>query len=186
LALTAVKWALFDTLIPFLDHGADPGRAVAANWQFLAGLALAAALLAFRKLTAKRQLGLPRPLDVPLFLLASLLTAWGGSFEIHRFFHTGGAVAWADPYQGTQMGLSLWWGLYAAGLLTLGFVWSNPPLRYTAMAVFAVTIVKVAFVDLAHIQMVYRVLSLMGLGLLLLAGSWLYHRQTSGGKAVRP
>ena len=36
---------------------------------------------------------------------------------------------------------------------------------------------KVFPVDLARIQLPYRVLPLMALGLLLLGGSWLYHRQ---------
>jgi uncharacterized membrane protein len=79
--------------------------------------------------------------------------------------------------QGMHMALSLWAGLYAAILLTIGFVMSRPAARYTAIALFAVTLVKVFLIDLAHIEMVYRVLSLLGLGLLLLAGSWLYHRK---------
>jgi len=177
LGAAALKWALGDTLLNFLQEAGKSTRLVVANWQFLAGLGLAGAILGFQKLMAGRELCRHRGLTVPLFLLGSLLAGWGGSFEVHRFFHSGRAAGWADPYQGTQMGLSLWWGLYAAGMLTVGFIRSRPSLRYVAMALFAATIVKVSFVDLAHIKMVYRVLSLIGLGLLLLAGSWLYHRQ---------
>ena len=50
------------------------------------------------------------------------------------------------------------------------------PIRYFAMAVFAVTIVKVFVVDLAELDRIYRVLSIIGLGLTLLLTSYLYQR----------
>ena len=167
---------------------AAPQRAGLADTalRWLSGLADRSEMMLSPRL--RQDLGLPAAAAIPLLLLASVLACWGGSFEIHRFFYAGDGTGVADHisspeevtkwhYQGTQMGLSLWWGLYAAGMLAVGFLYRRPPLRYAAMAIFAVTIVKVSFVDLEHIEMTYRVLSLMGLGLLLLAGSWLYHRQ---------
>jgi uncharacterized membrane protein len=44
------------------------------------------------------------------------------------------------------------------------------------MSVFVVTIVKVFAVDLAQLDRIYRVLSVIGLGLTLLATSYLYQR----------
>jgi hypothetical protein len=180
LGAAALKWAFYDTLAPFLTSPAgqsSDGRAVALNWQFAAGVVLAIVMLVYEKLLRRRGLAVPRQWSVPFFLTAALLTAWGGSFEIHRFFHAPGAPGWIDAYKGTQMSLSLWWGLYAAVVLALGFIYAKPSLRYLAMALFAVTVGKAFFVDLGHIDMIYRVLALLGLGVLLLAGSLLYHRQ---------
>jgi uncharacterized membrane protein len=44
------------------------------------------------------------------------------------------------------------------------------------MAVFAVTIVKVFAVDLAELDRLYRVASIIGLGVLLLVTAFLYQR----------
>jgi uncharacterized membrane protein len=44
------------------------------------------------------------------------------------------------------------------------------------MAVFAVTIVKVFAIDLAELDRIYRVLSIIGLGLTLLLTSYLYQK----------
>src|SRR5215475_4054752 len=48
------------------------------------------------------------------------------------------------------------------------------------MAVFAVTIVKVFVVDLAALDRIYRVLSVIGLGVTLLLTSYLYQRNQPG------
>jgi uncharacterized membrane protein len=42
--------------------------------------------------------------------------------------------------------------------------------------VFVITIVKVFAIDLAELRQIYRVLSVLGLGVMLLVTSYLYHR----------
>ena len=54
------------------------------------------------------------------------------------------------------------------------------PIRYFAMAVFVITIVKVFAIDLAELDRIYRVLSIIGLGVALLLTSYLYQRSRSG------
>jgi uncharacterized membrane protein len=44
------------------------------------------------------------------------------------------------------------------------------------MIVFAGTLAKVFLVDMRNVEAVYRILSFMCLGTLLIAASWLYHR----------
>ncbi|MFB3891061.1 MAG: DUF2339 domain-containing protein [Phycisphaerae bacterium] len=177
LALAAAKWVAWDTLASFLGAESDPRRWVALNWQFIAGAALAAALLLDERLLRRREMGTPRTVGLPLFLAASLLVAWGGSFEVHRYFHSPAAPSWVDAFQGTQMGLSIWWALNAAVLMALGFTFSKASLRWTALAIFAATIAKVLILDMEHIEKFYRVLSVLGLGVLLVVGTFLYHRR---------
>ena len=66
----------------------------------------------------------------------------------------------------------------ALGLLLtgVGFLRHYPPIRYLAIAVFGVTVLKVFTVDLSQLDQIYRVLSTLGLGVLLVGASYLYRR----------
>lgn len=75
-----------------------------------------------------------------------------------------------------QMGLSIVWGLYAVISLVLGFRQRLRPLRMAALGLLAVTALKVIFIDLAHVQQIYRIVSFVVLGLTMIAASYLYHR----------
>jgi uncharacterized membrane protein len=74
------------------------------------------------------------------------------------------------------MGISLYWSLLAIGAIVAGFRLRASWLRYFGLALFAVTLVKVGAVDISQVRYGYRVLSALGLGLLLLATSVLYGR----------
>ena len=63
-----------------------------------------------------------------------------------------------------QVGLSLLWTFYAASALAWGFVRGTPVVRYGALALFGLTVVKVFLVDLAAVSTVYRVVSFLLLG----------------------
>jgi len=72
--------------------------------------------------------------------------------------------------------LSITWALYATLLIVVGLKRRYAPIRYFAMAVFVITIVKVFAIDLAELDRIYRVLSVVGLGVTLLVTSYLYQR----------
>jgi len=65
-------------------------------------------------------------------------------------------------------------------LIAVGLRRHYAPLRYFAITVFAITIVKVFGVDLAELDRLYRVLSVGGLGVALLLASYLYQRRLTG------
>ena len=75
-----------------------------------------------------------------------------------------------------QMMLSATWGAYAAALTAAGFKRDYAPIRYLAIAVFGVTVVKVFTVDFSQLDSIYRILSSLALGLLLVGASYLYQR----------
>jgi uncharacterized membrane protein len=75
-----------------------------------------------------------------------------------------------------QLGLSILWTVYAAALLAWGFVRRSVALRYAALFLFGLTIVKVFFVDLASVKTAYRMLSLLILGVVLLLVGVLYQK----------
>ena len=85
-----------------------------------------------------------------------------------------------------ELMLSITWGAYATALVVIGLRRRFAPLRIFAMVVLALTIVKVFTVDLAQLQRVYRVVSMLALGVLLLLTSYLYQRARAGTRIGSP
>ncbi|BCS35268.1 hypothetical protein TBR22_A44950 [Luteitalea sp. TBR-22] len=75
-----------------------------------------------------------------------------------------------------QVALSVSWALYAVGLVAAGFWRAYAPARYLAIALFGLTLVKVMTKDIAELDRVYQMLSVLGVGALLVAASYLYQR----------
>jgi uncharacterized membrane protein len=76
----------------------------------------------------------------------------------------------------TQIGLSVLWTLYAAVTVAWGFARSNPAVRYAALALFGLTVIKVFAVDLSAVKTAYRILSFLVLGVVLLLVSLAYQK----------
>jgi hypothetical protein len=75
-----------------------------------------------------------------------------------------------------QTGLTIVWSVYATGMLAVGFWRRWRALRFAALALFAVTALKLAFVDLARLDRLYRIVSFFVMGLLMIGASYLYHK----------
>ncbi len=75
-----------------------------------------------------------------------------------------------------QMALSVLWSIYAAVLAAAGFIRRVAAIRWTALSLFALTVIKVMLVDIAVLQQLYRIIAFLVLGLLLLVVAWGYHR----------
>ena len=177
-----VKYVCYDSIGMGLFEGSETYWWVVLNWKFAMGVVLAAALVAYVVLIRGRgisldlgDLMLTPALQVVAVLFGVLLIVFAGSFEIDRYFriHSEG---WADLALAQQMTLSLWWGVYAAAMLVVGFAVQRPSVRYAAIVLLAVTLGKVFIVDMHGVDAIYRILSFLGLGALLLAASFLYHR----------
>ncbi|MGE5126284.1 MAG: DUF2339 domain-containing protein, partial [Betaproteobacteria bacterium] len=82
------------------------------------------------------------------------------------------AAARSASLQG-DLAVSVLWTLFATGLLAGGLAARSRGLFYAAYALFAITAGKVVLVDLATLPTLYRMLSFLALGVLLLAGAWL-------------
>jgi uncharacterized membrane protein len=120
-----------------------------------------------------------------LIIAANMLTLLVFSAEIDAFFDrrafadgTGlgeaGATSAADVAR--QLTLSITWSLYALVLVAVGIWRDYRPVRLFAIVIFALTIAKVFLVDIATLDRVYKMLSVMALGVLLLIASYLYQR----------
>ena len=75
-----------------------------------------------------------------------------------------------------QFTYSAFFMLFGAILLTVGFWLRSAFLRWQALLLLAVTIGKVFLVDISQLSQGYRIVSFLGLGVLLLAVSFVYQR----------
>src|SRR5499427_2878103 len=76
----------------------------------------------------------------------------------------------------TQVGLSVLWTIYAGLTLAWGFLRRSTALRYAALGLFGFVILKVFVVDLASVKTLYRMLSFLILGVVLLLVGLLYQK----------
>jgi hypothetical protein len=75
-----------------------------------------------------------------------------------------------------QLMLSGVWLVYSVALLSVGIWRKYRGMRFVAMALFGITILKIFLYDLSFLQTLYRLFSFIALGLMLLAVSWAYQR----------
>jgi uncharacterized membrane protein len=103
-------------------------------------------------------------------LAVNLLALVAVSREIQTYWQ-GSPTLFAERFS-----YSVWFMLYGAALLVAGFWRDSAFLRWQALVLLAFTIAKVFLYDMANLSQGYRVLSLLGLGALLLGVSFAYQR----------
>jgi uncharacterized membrane protein len=96
----------------------------------------------------------------------------------------GGTVALEELQRQAQVALSILWAAIGFGTFAVGAVRGHALAREFGLALLAIATVKVFVFDLSFLDVAYRVLSFIGLGLLLLAGAFVYqsHRPRPGGQ----
>ena len=82
----------------------------------------------------------------------------------------------ADSY---KLGLSILWGIYALALIVLVIYKKKKHLRIGAIALFAVTLVKLFFYDIADLSTISKTIVFISLGILMLIVSFLYNKYKS-------
>ena len=92
----------------------------------------------------------------------------------------GGSTPTEELAKQAQVALSVSWTLEGAIVFAAALVRRIGPARQCGLALLAVATAKVFVVDLAALDVAYRVLSLVGLGLLLLGSAFAYGRLRPG------
>ena len=97
------------------------------------------------------------------------------TLEIRRLYHgpllTSGLTSGAEQYT-----YSIAWLVFGVALLGIGISVNSQRARLASAVVIALTIVKAFLIDMSTLTGVYRALSFMCLGLVLVAIGWLYQR----------
>ncbi len=102
-----------------------------------------------------------------LLLLVSV-EVYGG---FHRLVLDPQSARWSS-----QAALSISWVLYAAGMLAYGFWTRRQAVRLVAIGLFVAAAAKVVLVDMATVQQLYRIVSGLAAGCVILGAAYLYYR----------
>jgi uncharacterized membrane protein len=81
-----------------------------------------------------------------------------------------------DLLLGKRLSLSIIWAVYGGAMLGIGLWRGNRLLRVMALGLLVITIGKVFLMDLASLDKIYRIISFIVLGAILLAVSFLYQQ----------
>jgi uncharacterized membrane protein len=113
-------------------------------------------------------------------LIVNFLILLAVGWEIHSYWWTlrwaGDGNQWENYSMYAQFTYSAWFMAFGALLLAVGFWRRSAFLRWQALVLLAITIGKVFLWDMNQLSQGYRVLSFLGLGVLLLAVSFVYQR----------
>jgi uncharacterized membrane protein len=103
---------------------------------------------------------------------AATLALFYLTLEVQRLFH--GPVLAGPVSDLEQYTFSTVWLVFGIALLAAGFALRSQPARLLALGVISLTIAKVFILDTASISGIYRALSVIGLGVVLLGIGWVY------------
>jgi uncharacterized membrane protein len=160
----------------------DSGQPVLLNGRFASYL-IAIAVFAFAAWLAARAPREWRPIAVGSGIGVTILAMVAVCLEIHSYWAAQPAGHSTDLYIYEQFSYSAWAMLFGAALLGLGFWKKSAFLRWQALALLTLSIAKVFLVDTRQLTQGYRILSFLGLGILLLAVSFAYQRDWLGLRA---
>jgi len=144
----------------------------------LTGLAVFAGVIAISLRSAARY-----PLDsfwtnsaAMVSIAFNVVAVLTGVREVDALFAIAPNAWTADAALQQALAISAFLMLYGAALLAVGFWRRSGFLRWQALALLVFTILKAFVYDMRNLSQGYRVVSLMGLGLLLLAVSFAYQK----------
>ena len=143
--------------------------------------------LALMRTFAARLLAEERAMAAIAAVACVLLVWWITSVDISGYFAAEQLRRGTDygDQRMAQMTLSAWWAVYAAVVLAIGFRLRLSLLRWTALGLFALTVGKVFFQDMAELDEIYRIVAFFVLAILLGAAAWAYQRNQSVRSADR-
>lgn len=185
-ALALLVCTVFKVLTLDLDFAAARWHTTLLNPTFAAFTLLVVALAVCASLYGRAESHIAaseRTVVLPaLVVAANLLAIVALSAEAQGYFEREIALGGLDEgrlrdlHFARQLSLSIIWMLYGAGALLFGRLRGNRLLRVTALLLLGVTTLKVFFWDLSSLERVYRIISFIVLGLILLAISYFYQK----------
>jgi uncharacterized membrane protein len=97
------------------------------------------------------------------------------TLEIRRLYHGQNLMAGLTG-DAEQYTYSIAWLVFGVVLLGVGIIFNSQRARLASAVVIALTIGKAFLIDMSTLAGVYRALSFMGLGIVLVAIGWFYQR----------
>jgi uncharacterized membrane protein len=117
-------------------------------------------------------------------IAANILAIAAASLEVWDVFGRMPSLG-IDRGHAQELALSMLWLVWALGLLGAGLWKKSEAIRWQALVLLGVVIVKVFLFDLSFLEKFYRIVSFLLLGLALMLISFYYQRQSLGRKGER-
>jgi uncharacterized membrane protein len=175
-AVFAIGAAIF-TMIAFSEIY-DKRFPIFANVEFAAAMVLVAVLLASAILIKQR---IEEDENAIMFAIISALvgifTLWVLiSEEVYFYWYCRDRYGTATPNWQflANMYTSIAWAVYGIALMIVGFWRHIKTLRFAALGLFAILLVKVFIMDMSTVKSVYRIAAFLATGITLVAVSYLY------------
>jgi uncharacterized membrane protein len=151
-----------------------PPTALLIGVDSLAEAGIGIAVLGVAALAASRLIAPePRERVIALQILGAVAAVYLPSIAIVDAGTTGDL---SDPGQTPQLLLSAFWSATGLAAIVFGLVRDERAARFAGLGLLGLAAAKVFLFDLAELDSIYRVLSFVALGLLLLAGAFAYQR----------
>lgn len=96
-----------------------------------------------------------------IWILSAEMLIWLNAFNI---------------YENNKLGLSILWGSCSLILISYGIWKSRKHLRVLAIVIFGITLLKLFFYDIVHLNTIRKTIVFVSLGILLLVISFLYNK----------
>jgi uncharacterized membrane protein len=141
------------------------------NFVFLAGLLLPAGIFFIASKMSESRTWIKPALQIFAHLLCVILIA----VELYQGLYLSTWTAASRDWVRMAL-ISVAWALYATVLLVIGIARNLQSWRWLALGLLGVTLLKVLFLDMAEVRQLWRVLSFLALGALLMICSYVYSR----------
>jgi len=112
-----------------------------------------------------------------LWVLCGAAVFAGGSVELPRYFGERAPLA-------GDLALSVFWLVYAAAIVRIGFQRDRKDVRSAGLAVAAGAGLKIVLYDLSNLEALYRIASFFALALIALAVAYAYNRRAASSRDV--
>jgi uncharacterized membrane protein len=151
---------------------------------YLVAIAILGGIVAVgERYASSREMPFVRFAGVCLNVLALIaLTLEASDFfdrQLAEWYQVHGQAAYGEIHQiqlARNFSYSAIWLAYGAGLMMVGFWKQSAFVRWQALVLIAITIAKVFLSDVSELQQGYRIVSFIALGAVLMAISFVYHR----------
>ena len=118
-----------------------------------------------------------RNLFIFTIVAANFFIVWSISFEITSVFDSNIFDFDNDTKSYAKaLGLTIFWGIYAGILLIIGISKRSYQIRSAAIFLLAITVAKLFVYDTFNLEQIYRIISYVFLGILLIIGGFMYQK----------
>ena len=149
------------------------------NWYLYSyGIVTVCLFVGAKLLAPPRNLVLKSNVPPILAGLGTVLAFLLMNIEIADYFSAPGSTL-AFQFGGNfarEMTYTISWALFALVMIVVGIVRRLPVARYAAMALLCVTLVKLFFHDLAHLNQLYRIGAFVGVAVVAMLASFAYQK----------